>query len=127
MRADARRIALWVAVALLVALFAFQGVSKLIATPAEVRAFERWGYPMWFMYAIGTLEVAGLLGLLVPALRPWAALGLVGLMVGAAATHIRVSEWAALGLPITAGALAGFVAWSGRAAFRLRRPLRASP
>jgi putative oxidoreductase len=110
-----RRIAYFVAIGLLVVLFAFQGGSKVFALDHEVKAFtERWGYPLWFMYVIGTLELMGLVGLMLPAFRPFAALGLIGLMVGAAATHIRVGEWFALPLPLVAAALAGYVAWHDR-------------
>lgn len=110
-----RVVVLWAAVALLAVLFLVQGGLKLIQADHEVAAFtERWGYPIWFMLAVGALEVAGAVGLLVPVLRPWAALGLAGLMLGAIATHLRFGEWGALPLPLTALALAFYVAWSTR-------------
>lgn len=115
MRTRSRNVLTWVGIGLLVLLFILQGGAKVLAAQHEVAAFERWGYPSWFMYITGTLELAGAAGLLLPRLRAWAALGLCGLMVGAIATHIRVGEWMALPLPITALALALLVAWESRA------------
>jgi len=110
-----RNILLWVAIGLLILLFTLQGGAKVMGAEHEVVAFtERWGYPLWFMYAVGVLELAGAAGLLLPSLRAWAALGLVGLMLGAISTHVRVAEWFALPLPLTALAFALWVAWVSR-------------
>lgn len=110
-----RVVAPWIAVGLLVVLFLLQGGMKLAGASHEVQAFtERWGYPLWFMYVVGTLEVAGAVGLLIPKLRPLAASGLFLLMLGAIATHVRVGEWMALPLPVVAAGLAAWVAWEWR-------------
>ncbi len=70
------------------------GLGKLfgiIGADAETLAMT-FGYPVTFMKLTGGLELLGGIGLLVPRVRKWAALGLVGLMLGAVATHIRVPE-----------------------------------
>ncbi len=45
--------------------------------------FAEFGYPAWFSYAIGALEIAGVALLLIPRIAPYAALGLVVIMLGA--------------------------------------------
>ena len=52
-------------------------------------AFVVWGYPMWFMYAVGVAEIVGGLSLFVPGLASWAALGLMTIMLGAVATSLH--------------------------------------
>jgi hypothetical protein len=66
---------------------------------------------------IGTLEIAAALGLVLPAaldiapvLTAVAASGVVLLMLGAAATHIRRSEWQMLPVNLVLAGLALFVA-----------------
>ena len=51
---------------------------------------ELYGYSAGFMILIGWLELLGGVGLLLPQTRKLAALGLVGVMVGATVTHVRV-------------------------------------
>lgn len=70
------------------------GLGKLIGimgVDAEAMA-ATYGYPVAFMKLIGALELLGGIGLLVPAVRKWAAMGLVGLMLGAVVSHIRAPE-----------------------------------
>lgn len=101
-------------VGLLAVLFALEGATKILGTPNQVESFERWGYPSWFRSVVGILEVSASAGLLHPRLRFWAASGILGLMVGAAWTHIRAHEFAFLGLPAAAFVLAAVVAWMNR-------------
>jgi len=58
--------------------------------------FEYYGLPLWFMYVVGSLKVAAAIGLILgiwmPSLIPFAAGGLVALMLGAVAMHIKVRD-----------------------------------
>lgn len=90
-RSRAASIGLWTAQVLLAALFVFAGINKLLGLQEEmIRQFARIGLGTWFRYFVGTLELAGGLGLLIPRLSGLAALGLAGVMVGAIFTHILV-------------------------------------
>jgi putative oxidoreductase len=67
---------------------------------------------------IGVAELAGGLGLILPAatrirpmLTPLAALGLATIMTLAFVFHIQRGEWDALPVNAVLGALAAFVAW----------------
>ncbi|MEX0741720.1 MAG: DoxX family protein, partial [Phycisphaeraceae bacterium] len=37
--------------------FLFAGGSKLAASEMQVEGFAEWGFPLWFMYLTGALEV----------------------------------------------------------------------
>ena len=99
---------------LLSLVFLASGAAKLAGLAFEIAAFERWGYPLWFMYAIGVVEVAGGVGLL---LRRWSALaglGLATMMIGAVATHVIHAEWGMLIAATTLFGLSLLRAWLGR-------------
>ena len=81
---------------LLSLVFLASGGAKLAGLEFEIVAFERWGYPLWFMYFIGVVEVAGGIGLLVSRLSALAGAGLAAMMIGAMATHVIHAEWGML-------------------------------
>jgi uncharacterized membrane protein YphA (DoxX/SURF4 family) len=85
-------IVVWVLQVLLAVLFILASSGKLTGNPQVVEMFEGWGYPAAFMLLIGVLELAGAVGLLIPKTAGHAAMGLIGLMIGAAATHIAAGE-----------------------------------
>jgi uncharacterized membrane protein YphA (DoxX/SURF4 family) len=86
-----KTIASWVLQVVLAALFALAGLGKLTA-PAVVDQFSAWGFPDGFHLVIGVLELAGAIGLLIPRTVGYAAMGLFGLMIGAALTHLLNGE-----------------------------------
>lgn len=90
------KIALWIMQGLLVLAFLASGGQKLVGTEQIISEFARYGYPQWFMYFTGLVEVTGALGLLVgffrPVVTPFAALLLVGTMLGALFTHVRIGD-----------------------------------
>lgn len=112
-------IALWIAAGLLAVAFLAAGLSKLVQ-PKEKLA-ERTPYVEDFsagaVKAIGALEVAGAIGLILPAITkiapvlvPLAATGLALMMVGAIVVHLRRGE-KSIAVNIVLLALAVFVAW----------------
>lgn len=112
-RGRAMNVTLWVGQVLFAVLFAFAGVVKLVGLQAEVDAFTQIGLGQWFRYVTGALELAGAIGLLIPRLCGLAALGLVGVMVGAVITHLTVLPPAAFALfPAAFGVVLGLIAWA---------------
>jgi putative oxidoreductase len=90
-RGRAANVTLWVLQVLLAAFFAFAGINKLLGLQQEmVDNFAKIGLGVWFRYLVGTLELAGAIGLLIPRLSGLAALGLAGVMIGAVLTHLLV-------------------------------------
>lgn len=83
---------------ILAIIFLLSGGAKLAGLEFEIMAFERWGYPIWFMYFTGAAEVAGGVALAANWLRKFAAPALAGLMIGAVVTHVLHSEWPMLAI-----------------------------
>ena len=69
-------------------LFVDQGWKKFDSEGFWSGAFERWGYPTWFMMFIGFLEVTGGILILLPKVNGYGALTLAIVMVGAFTTRI---------------------------------------
>ncbi|KFK85215.1 hypothetical protein IX27_35025 [Streptomyces sp. JS01] len=89
------------------------GVPKVVAH-SSATTFDVIGWGDWLMYLTGVLELAGAVGLLVPRMVALAALGLVGVMLGA-----EVFTWVFLdgvnwATPLIAAALLGAVAYGRR-------------
>ena len=108
MNNNASRIVSWI----LALIFLLSGGAKLAGLEFEIEAFTRWGYPLWFMYLVGTLEVAGGIALLVPRVSALGSAGLAAFMTGAVATHVVHAEWAML---VVALAIMLTAAWRARA------------
>jgi uncharacterized membrane protein YphA (DoxX/SURF4 family) len=114
-------IGLWVAQVLLALAFGSAGVMKLFMPIADLSAQMNWVTvtPDWLVRFIGFAELAGGLGMILPAatrilpwLTPLAALGFAVIQVLAIGTHASLGE-TAMTLPINLVllALSLFVAW----------------
>jgi hypothetical protein len=112
--------ALWILQGLLAAVFLATGLIKLTQPRAKMAAGPmHWaaGVSDAQFRTIGLLEVAGAVGVILPAalgiapvLSALAAVGLVLTMVGAVATHVRFGETSRLAVPLLVLALALVVA-----------------
>jgi putative oxidoreductase len=112
-RGRAINITLWVLQVLLAAFFVFAAAPKLLGEPTAVAAFQAIGFGEWFRYLTGACELGGAIGLLIPRLSGVAALGLVGVMVGATLTNLFLLPGAAPLAIVTVllGAVFGWIAW----------------
>jgi uncharacterized membrane protein YphA (DoxX/SURF4 family) len=103
--------------------FAAGGMLKISGNPEMVDMFATIGAGQWFRYAVGVLEIAGAIGLLIPRLCGLAALGLAALMTGAVITNIAFLDTSPA-LPAAFLVVAALIAWIRRAgitAFTTRR------
>lgn len=116
-------IGLWVAQALLAALYAMVGFMKLTSPIPELTAMMGWpgDFPAAFVRFVGAAELAGALGLILPMvtkIKPHltilAALGLVAVQIGAMILHIARGEFEVLPINLVLLALAAFVVWGRR-------------
>jgi uncharacterized membrane protein YphA (DoxX/SURF4 family) len=112
-------IGLWVAQVVLALMFGMAGVMKLF-TPLEALASQGMGFvtdtPELLVRFIGVAELAGALGLILPALTrilPWltplAALGLATIQVLAMGLHVIRGEFTVLPMNLALLAIALFV------------------
>lgn len=99
---------------MLAVIFLLSGAAKLAGLDFEIQAFQRWGYPIWFMYLVGVIEVSGAAVLMIKQLRALAAAGLSLFMTGAIVTHVLHAEWPMMMLALTIMLFAGWVAWHWR-------------
>ncbi|MFD4180775.1 DoxX family protein [Rhodococcus sp. NPDC058514] len=115
-------VTLWIIAGVLAAVYLAAGLFKLVMPYEKITANKNLGWAKDFspgaVKAIGTAEVLGAAGLILPqatgiaeALTPWAAVGLVLVQLGAMVVHVRRGEAATM-LPvnITLAVLAGIVA-----------------
>ncbi len=114
--------ALWIVQVLLGVAFFGAGFTKIITPYADLLANPQMAWveslQPWMIQVIGVLEVAGALGLILPAvtrilpiLTPLAGVGLALTMIGAAILHIVRGEFGPLVPNFVLMALALFVAY----------------
>jgi uncharacterized membrane protein YphA (DoxX/SURF4 family) len=94
--------------------FIMAGGKKLLGQEAQIDSFFRWGYPLWFLYLIGAIELVGGISLLFPQLRFFGILMLSVTMIGASITHFRAGEMTAVPVPFILLFLLLISAWTMR-------------
>ncbi len=114
-------VALWVVQVALALVFGASGSIKLVQPRLRLASRMAWveDFSDTQVKGIGALELLAAIGLIAPAalgmaafLIPFAAAGLVLLMIGAGLTHVRRSEMQAIATNFVLGALALLVAWA---------------
>lgn len=114
---EGMNIVLWVLQLLLAVAFLMAGGFKL-STPTEALVAQGMTAPVWSLRLAGISEVLGALGLILPSLlrvqpklTPIAAALLALIMGLAIATHLAMSQFAAIVAPGVLSLLCSFVAW----------------
>lgn len=109
-------VSLWIVQGILASLFLFAGGMKLVMPIAALTA--QTPLPGPFIRFIGVLEVAGALGLVLPAvlrlrpsLTPLAAAGLVIVMAGAVGATLTTGPAVTAFVPVVVGVALAFVAY----------------
>jgi putative oxidoreductase len=122
-------VALWTTQILLAAMFAMAGFMKVSQPIDQLSAMLPFAaqFPTLVRF-IGTAELAGALGIILPAatrvlpmLTPLAATGLVVVMVLASCFHVFRGEFNHLPVTVILGSLAAFVAWGRFAKVRISK------
>ncbi|WP_420448388.1 DoxX family protein [Candidatus Palauibacter sp.] len=101
-----------VASILLALLFLLNGGMKVAGMMVD--QFSVWGYPAWFQYLIGVVEVLAGVGFLRRPTRFLAAVVVIPIMAGAIYTLVRAGAAGPAAVPAVALILALFVAKSSR-------------
>ena len=102
MTAKTKNVLSWMLAGLLAFAFLGSGITKLLGVEMQIKNLESWGYPLWLRFPIGLSELAFAIGLLVPAYRKWAVLGIFVFGVVAIYTHIQATppQYQMIGGPI---------------------------
>ena len=77
---------------ILAIMFVLAGGAKVFRAKPMVAQFKEFGLPDFMVVAIGALEVLGAIGLFIPSLTLYAAIGLALLMIGAVYNHIKTKH-----------------------------------
>ncbi|GAA2310524.1 hypothetical protein GCM10009853_080020 [Glycomyces scopariae] len=108
----------WVLQALAAAfIIVASGTPKLLGAESAAAGFDLIGWGDWFMYAIGALEVAGGVGLLIPRLSGLAATCLGLLMIGAAIFNATILDFPVV-TPVILLVVFAAIAWVRRSQTR---------
>ncbi|WP_205525747.1 DoxX family protein [Pyxidicoccus trucidator] len=110
----AKTVGLWILTVLVAVAFLGAGGSKLAGMPPMPENFARWGFPLWFMYLTGVMEVAAALLLLVPRTATLGGALVVGTMLGAVLTHLKAGEGSQAVAPLVLLVLGAVVALARR-------------
>ena len=114
------KIAFWIVGGLLAAFYLYSGFLKVTRSQDQLRPMMRWvdSVPMPLVRVIGTLEILGAFGLILPpltgiapGLAVAAAIGLVLLQIGATILHLSRGEARLIGLNLGALIMAAVAAW----------------
>ena len=102
---------LHILIVLIALIFILVGAAKLTTQQLMLDQFVHFGYATWFMYLVGLIEVMFGVGLLIPRLMKWSAMGLVPITIGAVVTHI-INDPVAAAIPASALLmLLGYIVW----------------
>ncbi|MFI7340704.1 DoxX family protein [Streptomyces sp. NPDC050085] len=114
-RSRRARITLRTVTIVLAAFFGFaSALPKLFAVSQAKDAFDTIGWGAPGMYAIGALELAGAIGLLVPVLSGVTPIALSALMVGACVTQIVAFDGENAATPLILIVPLAALAWANR-------------
>ncbi|MGW2014858.1 DoxX family protein [Streptomyces sp. NPDC001927] len=117
-------VAYWIVAALLAVFYLYAGSIKVLRSRERLQPMMGWvdRVPMPAVRAIGTLEVLGAVGLILPPLTgiaPWlavaAAIGFVLIQVGGIVVHLSRGEARQIGLNIALLLTATAATWLGLA------------
>jgi uncharacterized membrane protein YphA (DoxX/SURF4 family) len=119
-RSGAIHLTLWIVQVLLAAFFLLAGINHGLRPIEEAAQSSPWitDIPVWLARFIGFAELAGAIGIVLPAatrvmpwLTPLAAAGLALIMILAVPFHLMRGEAEVVAINVVPALLAGFVAW----------------
>ncbi|HDR9872817.1 TPA: DoxX family protein [Burkholderia cenocepacia] len=114
-----RRISWGTFLALLLAAFFIVGaIGNIFVTEKIAFDYMRWGYPDWFHYITGLMELSTATLLIQRSLRLWGALLGATIMIAASATVLLHSEYPHAVAPLVVLIVAITVGWLNRYQWR---------
>lgn len=107
---DRKHTVVWTAQIVLAAIFLFAAAPKLAGVHSSVHMFAQMGAGQWLRYFVGTAELVGAVGLVIPRLAGLAAAGLAADMVGGSIINVVVFHSDAVALTVVLCAVCVLVA-----------------
>ena len=112
--AERKTIGVWISTVLVAAVYCAAAYGKLSGVQEMVDNFHRWGFSNELRLFVGSAELIGALGLLIPATATLAASGLSVIMVGAIFTHLANHEGPMALVPLVLLCLVLWIAYRRR-------------
>ena len=100
---DKKTIGYWITTGLLVLPMGAGGLADLVQAESMLESMELLGYPSYLLSILGVAELLGLVAVLLPKtprLKEWAYAGFTIDLLGAAASHGFVGDYAGIGAPV---------------------------
>jgi uncharacterized membrane protein YphA (DoxX/SURF4 family) len=69
MKNKTKNIITWILAGILALAFFGAGITKLLGAETQIKGFQSWGYPLWFRFPVGLVEIAFAIGLVIPGFR----------------------------------------------------------
>ena len=104
-----KKIICWILAGFIAFGFLFAGITKLLGTEMQIKNLESWGYPLWFRFPIGLLEVVLAVTILIPKYQRLTVYGVFIWTVVAVITHLQASQAAMIVAPILFSILGGVI------------------
>lgn len=114
----AKVIATWILSGLIALAMIMAGGSKLSGAEEQVKGFAAMGYPVWFLYATGIIEVVGGILLLIPKTAVFGVLLLGATMVGAVVSLLKMGDVAHAPIPFVFLLVIALIGWLRIDSFR---------
>jgi putative oxidoreductase len=100
MTAKTKNIITWILAVILALAFIGAGITKLLGAEMQIKNLESWGYPLWFRFPIGLIEIALAIGLVIPGFRKITVYGIFTWTIVAVITHLQAGQAKMIGTPI---------------------------
>ena len=104
---------------LLSAFFVLGGTLNILASPDILADYDRWGYPAWFHYVTGGLELTAAMLMAIPATRIAGSALAAAVMASAAGTVLLHGEYLHALPPVIVFTLACLNGWLARKSRRV--------
>ncbi len=114
MKVTIKMIVITILSVMVASLFVWAGGNKLSGSEQSIAGFQKMGFPFWFVYFIGFLEVIGAVMIVIPKVRAYGAGILASVMIGAIVTHIVFQGIATIGFPLAVFLVAVAIGWFSR-------------
>ena len=99
----------WILAGILAFAFFGSGITKLLGVEMQIKNLESWGYPLWFRFPIGLVEVVFAIGLLIPKYRKIIIYGIFIWTLAAVITHLQAGQANMIAAPILFSVIAGVI------------------